>query len=134
MAFQLTNILRDIRTDAEKGRIYVPQEDLARFGYSEQDLLRRTYNLAFADLMRFEAERAHEYYAKAERALHALPPNERRALTVAEIMRGVYSRILRQIQASEFRVFERRVTLSTRDRLMVAAGVWLRSRWLPAPS
>jgi phytoene synthase len=132
MAFQLTNILRDLGTDAEKGRIYVPQEDLKHFGYTEQDLLKRTYNLPFADLMRFEAQRAREYYGKAERALNTLPPTERRALTVAEIMRAVYSRILHRIQASEFRVFERRVTLSTRHRLAVAAGVWLRSRWLPA--
>jgi phytoene synthase len=110
----------------------VPQEDLEHFGYTEQDLLRQTYNLPFADLMRFEAQRTREYYAKAERALNTLPPNERRALTVAEIMRAVYSRILRRIQASEFRVFEQRVTLSTRHRLAVAAGVWLRSRWLPA--
>ena len=134
MAFQLTNILRDLKTDAERGRIYVPQEDLSRFGYTEHDLARHTYNLAFADLMRFEAERAREYYAKAERALHALPRNERHALTVAEIMRAVYSRILQRIQASEFRVFEQRVTLSTRHRLMVAAAVWLRSRWLPVSS
>jgi phytoene synthase len=134
MAFQLTNILRDLRTDADKGRIYVPQEDLARFGYTEHDLVRRTYNLPFADLMRFEAERAREYYAKAERALRALPPHERRALTVAEIMRAVYSRILQQIQESEFRVFDQRITLSTRRRLMVAAAVWLRSHWLPASS
>jgi phytoene synthase len=134
MAFQLTNILRDLRTDAEKGRIYVPQEDFARFGYTEHDLVKQTYNLSFADLMRFEAQRAREYYAKAERALHALPPNERRALTVAEIMRAVYSRILERMQASEFRVFEQRVTLSTRHRLLLAAGVWLRSRWLPMSS
>jgi phytoene synthase len=134
MAFQLTNILRDLGTDAEKGRIYVPQEDFARFGYTEQDLAKQTYNLCFTDLMRFEAQRAREYYAKAERALHALPSNERRALTVAEIMRAVYSRILERIQASEFRVFEQRVTLATRHRLLLAAGVWLRSRWLPVSS
>lgn len=132
MAFQLTNILRDLGTDAGKGRIYLPQEDLKHFGYTEQDLLRQTYNLPFADLMRFESQRAREYYAKAEQALNTLPPNERRALTVAEIMRAVYSRILHRIQASEFRVFEHRVTLSTRHRLAVAAGVWLRSRWLAA--
>jgi phytoene synthase len=132
MAFQLTNILRDLRTDAERGRIYLPLEDLQRFGYREQDLLAHTYNSAFIDLMRFEADRARDFYAKAERALKALPGKERRALTVAEIMRGVYSRILRRIEDSNFRVYERRVTLSTRRRLLVAAGVWFRSRWMPA--
>jgi phytoene synthase len=134
MAFQLTNILRDLGTDAANGRIYVPQEDFARFGYTESDLFRHIYNGPFADLMRFEAQRAREYYAKAERALNALPAKDRRALTVAEIMRGVYSRILHRIQASDFRVFDRRVTLSTRHRLLVAAGVWLRSRWLSMSS
>ncbi len=131
MAFQLTNILRDVGTDAQKGRIYVPQEDLNHFNYTEHDLFRKTYNLPFTDLMRFEAQRAREHYVKAERALNALPLHERRSLTVAEIMRGVYSRILHRIQAADFRVFDRRVTLSTRHRLAVAAGVWLRSRWLP---
>jgi phytoene synthase len=134
MAFQLTNILRDLKTDAQRGRIYVPQEDLERFGYREPDLLAYRYNAPFIELMRFEADRARRYYAKAEQALQQLPSQERRALTVAEIMRGVYSRILSRIEESDFQVYERRVTLSTRRRLFVAAGVWLRSRWMPAPS
>src|SRR5207249_4958751 len=70
IAFQLTNILRDIKEDAERGRIYLPQEDLRRFGYSEGDLLAGVTNEAFFELMRFEAARAREYY---ERALPLIP-------------------------------------------------------------
>ncbi|MBA5871630.1 MAG: presqualene diphosphate synthase HpnD [Nitrospira sp. CR2.1] len=128
MAFQLTNILRDLGNDAECGRIYLPQEDLARFGYREDDLLHRRYTPAFTELMTFEVGRAKEYYAKAARALDSLPRNERQALTVAEIMRGVYGRILQRIEDSGYRVLGDRVTLSSSHRLAVAAGVWLRSR------
>ena len=129
MAFQLTNILRDIGTDAEHGRIYLPQEDLARFGYSEEDLLRRTDNQQLRDLVRFEAERARSFYAKARAALESLPAGDRRALTVAEIMRAVYSRILERIERPGFHPFGPRVRLSTTGRLALAAGVWLRSRF-----
>lgn len=128
MAFQLTNILRDLGNDAECGRIYLPQEDLVRFGYRENDLLHRRYTPAFTELMTFEVGRAKEYYAKAARALDSLPRNERQALTVAEIMRGVYGRILQRIEDSGYRVLGDRVTLSSSHRLAVAAGVWLRSR------
>lgn len=78
--------------------------------------------------MTFEVGRAKEYYAKAARALDSLPRNERQALTVAEIMRGVYGRILQRIEDSGYRVLGDRVTLSSSHRLAVAAGVWLRSR------
>jgi len=132
MAFQLTNILRDVGADANQGRVYLPQEDLRKCNYTEQDLLQRAYTPQFVELMRFEAGRAHEFYSNADRALWSLPKNERRALTVAEIMRGVYSRILERIEESDYRVFHHRVTLSTKHRLAVAARVWLRSRLLPS--
>ena len=128
MAFQLTNILRDLGNDAECGRVYLPQDDLARFKYQEDDLMRRRYTPEFTELMRFEVGRAKEFYAKAARALESLPRAERRALTVAEIMRGVYSRILHRIEESGYRVLGERVTLSPSRRLAVAAGVWLQSR------
>ena len=66
MAFQLTNILRDLATDAGRGRIYLPLDELARFGYSEAELLGLTYNPAFVELMRFQAQRAKRYYEKAK--------------------------------------------------------------------
>lgn len=121
MAFQLTNILRDLGNDAECGRVYLPQEDFTRFGYREEDLLQRRYKPEFTELMIYEVGRAKEFYAKAARALESLPREERQALTVAEIMRGVYSRILQRIEQSGYRVLGDRVTLTP-------ATVW---RWRP---
>ena len=115
-------------TDAEQGRIYLPREDLAHFGYSEADLLQRKDCPRLHELVRFEAGRARQYYAKAQSALESLPASDRRALTVAEIMRAVYSRILEQIERPDYQVFGPRARLSTPNRLALAAGVWLRSR------
>jgi phytoene synthase len=127
IAFQLTNILRDLATDADRGRIYLPLEDLARFGYREADLLGRTYSPQFLELMRFESARARGFYEKVQTAADALPSADRRALRVAEIMRGVYARILDRIEASRYRVFGPRISLTPPHRLAIAAGVWLRS-------
>ena len=127
VAFQLTNILRDIGSDAGQGRIYLPLEDLERFGYTERDLLKHTYTPSFVELMRFECARAREYYERARRASEALPADDRRALTVAEIMRGVYARILGRIERSHYRVYDSRISLASSYRLAIAAGVWLRS-------
>lgn len=130
MAFQLTNILRDLGTDAEQGRIYLPQEDLVQFGYSETDLLQRHNNPQLRELVHFETKRARAYYGKAQAALDGLPKSDRRALSVAEIMRAVYSRILERIDRPDHAVFGPRVRLSTSHRLALAAGVWFRSKLL----
>lgn len=130
LAFQLTNILRDLASDADRGRIYLPREDLGRFGCQEDDLLKRTYSPALLALLRFECGRAREFYRKAQATMKQLPPEDHRALIVAEIMRGVYSRILDRIEASEYRVFGPRVSLPPSYRLAIAAGIWLRSRLL----
>jgi len=130
MAFQLTNILRDLGTDAEQGRIYLPQEDLAQFGYRETDLLQRHNNQQLRELVHFETKRARAYYGKAQAALDGLPKSDRRALSVAEIMRAVYSRILERIDRPDHAVFGPRVRLSTSHRLALAAGVWFRSKLL----
>ena len=117
IAFQLTNILRDIKPDGMKGRIYLPQEDLARFGCTEEAVLACAYTPAFIALMEFECRRAQEYYRLAEAAL---PESERRALLPAEIMRAIYHMILERIEASNYQVFDRRITLSPPRRLAVA--------------
>jgi 15-cis-phytoene synthase len=128
MAFQLTNILRDLAADAEQGRIYLPHEDFVRFGYSEDQLLERNESPALRKLIHFETQRARRYYDKAQAALASLPVKDRRALTVAEIMRAVYTRILEPIERPDHAVFGPRARLSTSNRLAVAAGVWLRSK------
>ena len=128
MAFQLTNILRDIGTDAAQGRIYLPQEDLQKFGCTDQTILQRQETTELRALFHFEIARAHEYYAKAQAAFEALSACDQKALTVSEIMRAVYFRILQKIEAPKHRIFGPRARLSTSRRLAVAAGVWLRSR------
>jgi phytoene synthase len=124
-AFQLTNILRDLAADAERGRIYLPQEDLRRFGYSDQDLLERRMTPAFHDLMRFEVERAWQFYAAA-RAI--LPAEDRRTMLAAEIMGAIYSRILDRIQVASYDVFSSRIRLSDAHRLWLALACWARHR------
>jgi 15-cis-phytoene synthase len=128
MAFQLTNILRDIGTDAAQGRIYLPQEDLKQFGCTDQSILQRQESTELRTLLHFEAAKALEYYAKAQAAFEDLSAHDQRALTVSEIMRAVYFRILQQIEKPKHRIFGPRARLAMSRRLALAAGVWLRSR------
>ena len=129
MAFQLTNILRDIGSDANRGRIYLPLEDLRKFGCPEEDLIQHRDTPRFKELMRFESARARGYYDKARAILEALPASDRRALLPAEMMRGVYARILDLIEQSDYRVFGARIRVPNLSRLAIAAGIWLRSRF-----
>ncbi len=121
-ALQLTNILRDVQTDAAKGRIYLPQEDLRRFGYSEEDLLAGRHTAQFVELMKFETARAREYYQSARAQLRK---DERFTMFAAEIMDAIYFRLLRKIELSEFAVFERRIKVSTPHKLLIVAKFWL---------
>jgi phytoene synthase len=123
IALQLTNILRDLKTDADRGRIYLPLDELRRFGYPEEDLLRGRYTQAYLELMRFQADRTHAYY-RAARA--ALPRVDRRHLVAAEIMGVIYCALLRTIEARRFRVFDRRIRLSAPRKLALALGAYLR--------
>jgi phytoene synthase len=104
LALQMTNIIRDVRKDMENGRIYLPQEDLARFHYSETEMMQRYYNERFVQLMEFQARRARQFFANAAAAL---PAEDRRAMTPAEIMGSVYRGLLRRIELDKFRVFEK---------------------------
>ncbi len=129
MAFQLTNILRDVGTDAADSRIYLPLDDLRKWNHPEKAILNRSYSPEFRALMEYEASRAHHYYKRAHAALMGLSPQERRALTVAEIMRGIYSRILERIEQSNYQVFGPRIGLTTAQRVIIALRIWLRSRF-----
>jgi phytoene synthase len=94
LAFQITNIMRDVGHDfREMGRIYLPREELSRFGYSPEALAAGRYDESFKQLMKFQAERAESYY---QAALAAYPSSDRRALVAAEIMRRVYYGICRR--------------------------------------
>lgn len=121
VAFQLTNIMRDVGEDAERGRIYLPLEDLAHFGCSEADVLGRRYTPAFVELMRFQDERARAYYG---RAVSELDAGDRRSLVAAEAMRLIYSRLLKKIAQHHYNVFTRRITLPTAYKLGLAVTAW----------
>jgi phytoene synthase len=124
-ALQLTNILRDIKSDAKKGRIYIPREDLRRFGYTEQELLRCTYNDAFKALMRFECERARAFYREAK--MH-LAEDDKALFYAARTMGNIYYLLLRRIERADYDVFSRRIRLSSLLKLLVAMGLRLRNR------
>lgn len=125
IACQLTNILRDVREDAARGRIYLPLEDLARFGVSEDDILRGVYNENFVRLMQFEAERAQDFYREAEAAL---PPEDRSSLLTAEAMRMIYGALLDRIMRSKYRVLDGRVSLPVPLKLYLVGRAWASSR------
>ncbi len=123
LAFQLTNILRDVGQDfANEGRIYLPQEDMTRFGVSRDDLAASRRNGAFLSLMDFEGARAAEFYRAAA---EALPAADRRALVAAEIMRAVYSRLLEKMRRDRWRVFDRRYSLGKPTKLWLVLRGWL---------
>jgi phytoene synthase len=113
LALQMTNIIRDVGKDLRDGRVYLPQEDLARFAYSETELQDRHYNDRFVRVMQFEAARARQLFA---RAAALLPREDRRAMVAAEIMASVYRALLRRIEQDGFRVFERDYRLSTFEK------------------
>jgi phytoene synthase len=130
IAFQLTNILRDVREDAGRDRIYLPLEDLSRFSVTQEEILAGTHSERFESLMRFEAERARSYYEDAERAL---PAEDRPTLLAAEAMRLIYGAILRQIVDSNYHVLDRRHRLSTPRKLYLVGRAWASGRLgLPA--
>jgi phytoene synthase len=109
IAFQLTNILRDIREDAELGRIYLPAEDLRRFGVTPEDLRSAKRTPQFLDLMRFEADRARDYYNQSLPLLELIHPRSKSSLWA---LISIYSSLLERIVATNYDVFSRRVRLS----------------------
>lgn len=124
-ALQLTNILRDVKVDKDRGFIYLPKEDLERFRYTEEDLFNEKYNENFNELMRFEARRVREYYHKARTALR---PDERVTMFAAEIMDAIYYRLLEKIELNDFNVFKKKIKVSTAHKFMIAIKHWLSTR------
>jgi phytoene synthase len=119
VAMQLSNFLRDIKEDWKRGRVYLPQEDLARFGYTEKDLAAGVVDDRFRDLMRFEVSRARELYALADKGMKYIPPSRRYPVMVA---RKLYAAILDRIEAQDYDVFSRRAETSLPYKLRVATS------------
>lgn len=125
-ALQLTNILRDLKQDAKRGRIYLPLEDLRTFGYTERELLAGVYNDRFVALMRFECQRAHDLF---HRAKASLAEEDKPLFTAARTMGNIYYLLLRRIEHAQYNVFARRIRLSSPLKLLIAIGLRVRNKF-----
>ena len=127
VAMQMTNILRDVKTDMQKGRIYIPQEDMELFGVQEYDILLEQQSPRLRRLLAYEAARARGYYHGARKLLKQ---DERITMVAAEIMDAIYSRLLEKIEASNFDVFRKRITVSAPHKILIALRFWMENKAL----
>jgi len=125
IALQLTNIIRDVACDAQYGRIYIPLEDMQKFGYSENDLFAHRYNEAFVLLMEYQASRAEDYYSRAR---ESLPKEDRRAMFAAKIMERIYYHMLIRIREKKYNVFTRPISLPRLIQILIALKYWVKQR------
>jgi phytoene synthase len=121
IALQLTNILRDIKKDSEQGRIYLPQQDLIKFGYSESDLLSHTYNANFVNLMVYETNRAQQYF---DNATINLDLEDKASMFAARAMQHIYHKLLEKIINADYNVFQKNIKVNKIEKAGIAIGVW----------
>lgn len=126
LAFQLTNILRDLSEDADLGRVYLPQEDLRRFDYSPAEIESRVYDQRFRELMQFEVDRARDFYQRSERLFDYLSPDGRRIL---KAMHRIYGGILSEIERLDYQVYATRAGLPRWRKLLIAGEAIVAARW-----
>jgi phytoene synthase len=122
IAFQLTNIIRDVGEDARRDRIYLPQEDLARYGVSDADIMAGRGSAAMRELMRFQVARARSFYSQA---LGQLPSADRRAQRAGLVMAAIYQRLLDEIEADACEVLNAKISLTPLTKLWLAWKTWL---------
>ena len=122
LAFQLTNIIRDVGEDARRGRIYLPQDELAQFGVNESDILQGRTTPAFQSLMQFQYDRANALY---EKTLGELPDVDRKSQRPGLVMAAIYRALLNEIRSDEFPVLQARVSLTPIRKFWLASKTWL---------
>ncbi len=127
LAFQLTNILRDLGEDAAMGRVYLPREDLRRFEYSAEDIAAQRYDERFVKMMQFEAERARNYFRRAEELHGYLEPAGK---PIFQAMLQIYGGLLDAIQRRNYDVYSSRVSLPRWRKLLISFDAIVRQRWL----
>lgn len=127
IALQLTNILRDIKKDADKGRIYLPLDDLVKYNYSEKDLLESKYNEKFIELMKYECDLTKSFYKKAN---SYLVNSEKGRMMSARIMEHIYYKLLKKIEKKKYNVFEKRIRVSNFKKLFLAYSICLKYKML----
>jgi len=123
IALQLTNIMRDVSEDASIGRIYIPREDLERFGVSEREILENTSSPSMTHLLNHQAERADSYFAKAELAWAKMTPNQRRLMRPARLMSGIYRDLLLQMHRDRYDVFAKRYRVPVFRKFLILLRV-----------
>ena len=123
IALQLTNIIRDVKTDSLRGRIYLPLEDLESFNYSEEELFNGTYNEQFIELMSFQTKRARAYYNEANKNLLS---QDKSTMFTARAMQYIYYRLLDKIEQEKYNVFNKKIRVSNFNKLFIALTVWLK--------
>lgn len=121
LAMQLTNILRDVKKDSEKGRIYLPQNDILKFHYSDQDIFSKKYDENFISLMKFEADRAKDFFMRADQALDF---EDKPSLFPARAMQHIYHRLLTKLEVENFDVFNKKIKVGTFEKAAISVGVW----------
>ncbi|NNG28257.1 MAG: presqualene diphosphate synthase HpnD [Ignavibacteriaceae bacterium] len=121
IALQLTNILRDIKKDSENGRIYLPQEDLKKFNYNEKDILNQTYNNNFKEMMKYESDRAREYFDEATASLNI---EDKASMFAARAMQHIYYKMLGKIIDVDYDVYNNNIKVSTFQKVGISVGVW----------
>jgi phytoene synthase len=127
IAMQLTNILRDVGEDAQRGRIYLPLEDLKRFNYTEADLFKGVIDQRWQAFMRFQIERARKYYNEAEKGIRYLIPDSRWPVWSALML---YQGILAGIERNQYDVFQKRAFVPTAEKILYLPVAWLRAQAL----
>lgn len=127
LAMQLTNICRDVREDWEFGRVYLPQDEMQRFGVTEQDLASGTVTDSFAQLIQFQIDRAREYFVSGRGLLSYLP---KRSRACPAALGFIYSGVLDRIERAGYNVFDDRITVSKGAKLALMTKAWLIGPWL----
>ena len=122
LAFQLTNIIRDVGDDARRGRIYLPEEDLQRFNVKPTEILDGLHSERFVELMRFETNRARQCYRDA---MHALPEQDRRAQRAGLMMAAIYHALLNEIERDNWQVLDQRISLTPIRKFWLAWKTWV---------
>ena len=125
IALQLTNILRDIKKDSLKGRIYLPQEDLEKFSYREEDIFKQKYDERFVNLMKYEVDRAERFF---ENATVNLDLDDKKAMFAARAMQHIYKRLLEKIIDAEYNIYQKNIKVSSFEKVGISLGVWAKYR------
>jgi len=125
VALQLTNIIRDVDRDFITGRVYIPSDEMTRFGYTKDDLKNKVYNDNFRNMMEYQYNRAKKYYKHADECLHK---DDRRNMIPATIMQKIYLAMLEKIRNEGFNVFDRKIGITKRKKILIASSVFLKNK------